>query len=122
MFDCHQELIKLIASSNHELIRVERVTTDRVDLFIDRREGDKLIIQLSDQSQKTSNESSGAGMLGWVSYDLKRNQLQDVSTGEALMFSHSKGQRMQSCLKKEEECHQILNNIRLQAFIAQSPK
>lgn len=122
LFDCRQELIKLIASSNHALIRAERVTTDKLDLFIDRRERDELIIQLSDKSQKPSNESPGAGMLGWVSYDLKRNQLQDVSTGEALAFSHSQGQRMQSCLKKEEECHQILNTIRLQPFIAQSPK
>lgn len=122
LFDCRQELIKLIASSNHALILVERVTTDKLDLFIDRSEGDKLMIQLSDKSQKPSNESPGAGMLGWVSYDLKRNRLQVVSTSEALTFSHSQGQRMQSCLKKEEKSHQILNSVRLQAFIAQSPK
>ncbi|MEX5732016.1 hypothetical protein [Providencia hangzhouensis] len=65
LFDCRQGLIKLIASSNHALILVERVTTDKLDLFIDRSEGDKLMIQLSDKSQKPSNESPGAGMLGW---------------------------------------------------------
>lgn len=52
LFDCRQELVKLIACSNHALIRAERVTTDKLDLFIDRREGDELIIQLSDKSHQ----------------------------------------------------------------------
>lgn len=122
LFDCRQELVKLIASSNHALIRAERVTTDKLDLFIDRREGDELIIQLSDKSQKPSNESPGAGMLGWVSYALEKNQLREISTDEALTFSAAQGQKLQSCLKKEEICHQVLDSLRLEAFIAQSPK
>ncbi|MEI9534768.1 hypothetical protein [Moellerella wisconsensis] len=72
LFQCRLELIKLIASSNHALIQSERVTSDKLDIFIENREGDELMIQLSDKSQKPSNESPGAGQLGWVSYDLKK--------------------------------------------------
>ncbi|MEY1579926.1 hypothetical protein QU516_15410 (plasmid) [Moellerella wisconsensis] len=122
LFQCRLELIKLIASSNHALIQSERVTSDKLDIFIENREGDELMIQLSDKSQKPSNESPGAGQLGWVSYDLKKNRLQSMSTEETLTFSPAQGQRLQSCLRKEEECHQILNTIRLEAFIPQSPK
>lgn len=61
-------------------------------------------------------------MLGLVSYDLEKNQLREISTDEALTFSAAQRQKLQSCLKKEEKCHHVLDTLRLEAFIAQSPK
>lgn len=61
LFDCDSELIKLIAGSNHGLVRAEKVTADRLGIYIENRDINELAIQLSDTRQKPSPESPGAG-------------------------------------------------------------
>ena len=126
LFDCDHELTKLIAGSNHTLIRAEKVTADRLGMNIENRDINELAIQLSDTRQTPSADSPGAGQLGWVTYNIKENALQATGSDEdhpvSLTFSAVQGERLQSCLKKEQVCHQILSTLRLEAFIAQSPK
>ena len=126
LFDCERELIKLIAGSNHELIRAERVTSDKLSIMIEKHHIDELAIQLFDKSQTPSPDSPGAGQLGWMTYNIKDNRLQATGPDEdhplTLTFNPVQGKRLQSCLRKEQECHQMLNRLPLEAFIAQSPQ
>ena len=46
LFDCDSELIKLIAGSNHGLVRAEKVTADRLGIYIENRDINELAIQL----------------------------------------------------------------------------
>lgn len=126
LFDCGYELTKLIAGSNHDLIRAEKVTSDKLSIDIEKRDNNELAIQLSDTRQTPSADSPGAGKLGWVTYNIKENTLQATGPDEdhpvSLTFSAVQGQRVQSCFKKEQACQEILGTLRLEAFIAQSPK
>lgn len=126
LFDCDSELIKLIAGSNHGLVRAEKVTADRLGIYIENRDINELAIQLSDTRQKPSPESPGAGQLGWVTYNIKENTLTatgaDVEHPVPLTFSAAQGERLQSCLKKEKTCQQILSTLRYEPFIAMSPE
>ncbi|HEI9844835.1 TPA: hypothetical protein SLN72_001810 [Morganella morganii] len=125
LFDCDRELIKLIAGSNHSLVRAEKVTADRLGIYVENRDINELAIQLSDTGQMPSPASPGAGQLGWVTYNIKDNTLTatgaDVEHPVPLTFSAVQGERLQSCLKKEKTCQQILSTIRLEPFIAMSP-
>ncbi|MCY0789144.1 hypothetical protein N0392_05490 [Morganella morganii] len=126
LFDCDRELIKLIAGSNHALVRAEKVTADRLGIYIENRDINELAIQLSDTRQKPSPESPGAGQLGWVTYNIKDNTLTatgaDIEHPVPLTFSAVQGEQLQSCLKKEKTCQQILSTLRLTPFIAMSPE
>lgn len=126
LFDCDRELIKLIAGSNHGLVRAEKVTADRLGIYVENRDINELAIQLSDTRQKPSPESPGAGQLGWVTYNIKENTLTatgaDVEHPVLLTFSAAQGEQLQSCLKKEKACQQILSTLRYEPFIAMSPE
>lgn len=126
LFDCDRELIKLIAGSNHGLVRTEKVTADRLGIYIENRDINELAIQLSDTRQKPSQKSPGAGQLGRVIYNIKDNTLTatgaDVDHPVPLTFSAVQGERLQSCLTKEKACQQILSTLRPEPFIAMSPQ
>lgn len=106
LFDCDSELIKLIAGSNHGLVRAEKVTADRLGIYIENQDINELAIQLSDTRQKPLPESPGAGQLGWVTYNIKENTLTatgaDAEHPVPLTFSAAQGERLQSCLKKRK--------------------
>ncbi|MDF5911525.1 hypothetical protein P4W15_06335 [Morganella morganii] len=95
LFNCDSELIKLIAGSNHGLVRAEKVTADRLGIYIENRDINELAIQLSDTRQKPSPESPGAGQLGWVTYNIKENTLTatgaDAEHPVPLTFSAAQG-------------------------------
>ncbi|MBW5406584.1 hypothetical protein ACISK3_06895 [Morganella morganii] len=126
LFDCDRELTKLIAGSNHRLVRAEKVTADRLGIYVENRDINELAIQLSDTRKKPSQESPGAGQPGRVTYNIKDNTLTatgaDVDHPIPLTFSAAQGGRVQSCLKKEKACQQILSTLRSEPFIAMSPQ
>ncbi|CAI1873754.1 hypothetical protein FCH33_09395 [Serratia fonticola] len=126
LFDCQTPLVKLLASSNQALIRAEKVPADKLEINIEPRANGIQAIQLFDSRKPASPDSPGAGHLGWVMYDPQTGQLLDNSADEQhpqpLTFNPQYGKQYQQCLQKEQRCAAILDQMKLGAIIADSPK
>lgn len=126
LFDCEVPLIKLLASSNQAMIQAEKVPADKLDIYIEPRDNGMQAIQLFDSRQQASPDTPGAGHLGWVMYDPHSGQLLDNSADELhplqLSFNPQYGKQYQQCLQKEQRCAAILDQMKLGAITADSPK
>ena len=126
LFDCEVPLIKLLASSNQAMIQAEKVPADKLEINIEPRADGVQAIQLFDRRKPASPDTPGAGHLGWVMYDPHSGQLLDNSADEQhpqqLTFSPQYGKQYQQCLQKEQRCAAILDQMKLGAIIADSPK
>jgi hypothetical protein len=126
LFDCQVPLIKLLASSNQTLIQAEKVPADKLAIHIEPRANGMQAIELFDRRQPASPDSPGAGHLGWVIYDPPSGQLLDNRADEQhpqpLTFNPQYGKQYQQCLQKEQRCAAILDQMKLGAIIADSPK
>lgn len=126
LFDCQIPLLKLLASSNQALIQAEKVPADKLEINIEPRADGVQAIQLFDSRKVASADTPGAGHLGWVMYDPHSGQLVDNSADEQhplpLTFDPQYGKQYQQCLRKEQRCAAILDNMKLGAIIADSPR
>lgn len=126
LFACQVPLIKLLASSNQALIQAEKVPVDKLEINIEPRADGVQAIQLFDSRKVASPDTPGAGHLGWVMYDPQSGRLLDNSADEQhplpLTFDPQYGKQYQQCLQKEQRCAPILDNIKLGAIIADSPR
>ena len=101
---CAWVLDALVSTSNLPLLADPDIDLSRVRADIDRREGPRLIAQVS-FPVTPDPQTPGAGLLGWVQYDPDNGVLDDITTDpkqpEALDFDRRYVQLYAGCLQQK---------------------
>lgn len=113
---CAVSMKNMVASSNQPLMVAEHVSIQDVEVEAEAH-GDNIMLQLFDRRKKSTPDSPGAGMLGWVTYNPANNILTDGNE-TVLRFDQQKGKRYQQCLYRMQSCADINQQLALDATIA----
>ncbi|POP42691.1 hypothetical protein CHU32_19180 [Superficieibacter electus] len=113
---CAVSMKNMVASSNQPLMAAEHVSIQDLEVEAEAHD-DAIMLQLFDRRKKSTPDSPGAGMLGWVTYHPANNTLTDGNE-TALRFDQQKGKRYQQCLSRMQSCADINQQLALDATIA----
>lgn len=113
---CAVSMKNMVASSNQSLMVAEHVSLQDLDVEAEAHD-DNVMFQLFDRRKKSTPDSPGAGMLGWLTYHPASNTLTD-GNDTALRFDQQKGKRYQHCLSRMQRCADINQQLALEATIA----